>query len=101
VGNGRKAREIAGKWKQYSGRKLPDFFPMDSGQFPVLSGWEMTEIHWKKIDQFPTGLLLPLSSAFRAFQPDTVIFPHLSGRFLRYPSSGIIDLGSGLNIKWS
>jgi hypothetical protein len=67
VGNGWKAREIAAKWKQYSGRKLPDFFPMDFGQFPVLSDWKLTGISRKNICQFPTEIVLPLSSTFPGF----------------------------------
>ncbi|CAF3590078.1 unnamed protein product, partial [Rotaria socialis] len=34
AGNGRKAQESAGNWKQYSSWKLPDFLPVDSDQLP-------------------------------------------------------------------
>jgi hypothetical protein len=37
-------QEIAGTWKQYSDRKLSGFFPVDSCQFPVLSGRNRSEI---------------------------------------------------------
>ena len=54
--SGRKARESTGNWKQYSSWKLPDFFPVDSGQFPVFSGqfsvfyiWKLIGIYRKKI----------------------------------------------------
>jgi hypothetical protein len=32
------------KWKQYSRRKFIGFFPLDSGQIPVLSGRNRSEI---------------------------------------------------------
>ncbi len=44
----RKTPEIAGTWKQYSGRKLPGFFPVVSYQLPVLSGRNKPEIIAKK-----------------------------------------------------
>jgi len=34
----RKASDIAGTWKQYSGQKFFGFFPVDPCQIPVLSG---------------------------------------------------------------
>ncbi|CAM4927546.1 unnamed protein product [Rotaria socialis] len=37
AGNGRKAQESAGNWKQYSSWKLPDFLPVDSDQLPDKS----------------------------------------------------------------
>ncbi|CAF4541841.1 unnamed protein product, partial [Rotaria socialis] len=36
AGNGRKAQESAGEWKQYSSWKLPDFFLVDSDQLPDI-----------------------------------------------------------------
>jgi hypothetical protein len=33
TGSGRKTPEIAGTWKQYSGRKFFGLFPIISGQF--------------------------------------------------------------------
>jgi hypothetical protein len=44
TGSFRKTPEIAGTWKQYSDRKLPGFFPVDSCQLPVLSGRNQSEI---------------------------------------------------------
>ena len=67
AGNGRKALEIAGKWKQYSGRKSPDFFPVYSGQLPAGKHRKLTGIHRKKIREFPAGILLPPSSDFPCF----------------------------------
>jgi hypothetical protein len=40
----RKTPKIAGIWKQYSDRKLPGFFPVDSCQLLVLSGRNRLEI---------------------------------------------------------
>jgi hypothetical protein len=94
VGNGRKAREIAGKWEQYSGRKLPEVFPKDSGQFPVISGWKMTGIHRKKSANFRPEYCFQVPGTSRVFLRNTVIFPHLFGVFLQYPVTGTIDLGS-------
>jgi len=45
TGSFRTTPEIAGKWKQYSDRKLSGFFPVDSCQLPVLSGrnWQFPD----------------------------------------------------------
>ncbi len=59
TGSFRKTPEIAGTWRQYSDRKLSGFFPVDSCQFPVLSGRNQPEIIKKKWDNFPAGILLP------------------------------------------
>ena len=47
AGNGRKAQESAGKWKQYSSWKLPDCFPVDSDQFPDVKHRKLTGKHRK------------------------------------------------------
>jgi hypothetical protein len=59
TGSCRKAPEIAGKWKQYSCRKIFGFF---SGGFLPTScafGPEPVGKHWKKSGEFSAGILLP------------------------------------------
>ncbi len=48
----RKAPKIAGTWKQYSGRKIFGFFPVDSYQLLVLSGRNRPEIIEKNPKNF-------------------------------------------------
>ncbi len=55
TGSCKKTPEVAGTWKQYSGRKLSGFFPVDSCQLPVLSGRNQPKISEKN----PAGILLP------------------------------------------
>ena len=47
--SGRKVQESTGNWKQYSSWKLPDFFPVLSGQFSVFYIWKLIGIYRKKI----------------------------------------------------
>ena len=63
----RKTREVAGTWKQYSGRKIFGVFPYDSLSDPAGKHWKLTAIHRKKIREFPAGILLPPSSDFPCF----------------------------------
>jgi hypothetical protein len=55
TGSYKKIPEIAGIWKQYSGRKLSGFFPVDSCAFRQ----ELAGNHRKKSEKFPAGILLP------------------------------------------
>jgi hypothetical protein len=48
----RKTPEIAGTWKQYSGRKLSGFFPVNSCQLPVLFDRNRPEIIGKNPKNF-------------------------------------------------
>jgi len=41
------------QWKQYSDRKFIGFLPVDSSQFPELSGRKRSEIIGKKSEKFP------------------------------------------------
>ncbi len=67
----RKTLEIAETWKQYSGRKLSEFFPVDSCQLPVVSFRNWPEIIGKKSGTFPARKLLPCSSDFQCLPAGT------------------------------
>ena len=94
AGNGRKALEIAGKWKQYSDRKIFGLFPIDSIWIPAPSCRNSPEKHRKIFRKFPAGILLPLPTNSRVFLQDMPFFPTPSRKFLQDPASGIIDLGT-------
>ena len=53
TGSCRKTPEIDGTWKQYFGRKLSRFFPMDSCQLPVLSDRNRPEYCFHKSMELP------------------------------------------------
>ncbi len=55
----RKAPEIAGTWKQYSGQKFVGFF--SGGFLPTFCAFrqEPGGKHWKKSEKFPGGILVP------------------------------------------
>ena len=82
TGSWRKAPEIAGTWKQYSHRKFLGFFPVNSDQFPVLSGRNRSEIigknpknfRWEYCFHVPmiSGAFLP--EPVRIFRPGSLMF---------------------------
>jgi len=61
---------------------------------PAEKHRKVTRIHRKKSNNFPVGILLPLSAISGAFLQDPVTFPLLSCRILRDPVVVIFDLGS-------
>jgi len=63
----------SGKWKQYSDRKFIGFLPVDSSQFPVLSGRKRSEIIGKNPKNFRWGYCFHV--------------PAISGAFLSEPAS--------------
>ncbi len=77
TGSCRKTPEIAGTWKQYSDRKLSEFFPVDSCQIPVLSGRNRPEIIRKNPKIFrPEYCFHKITGITRNRQfPDRVVRP--------------------------
>jgi hypothetical protein len=58
------------KWKQYSDRKFIGFFPVDSCQFPVLSGKNRSEIIGKNPKNFRWEYCFHVSAISGAFLPE-------------------------------
>ena len=81
--SGRNTPEVAGTWKQYSGRKISGFFPVHSDHFPVLSRQKLVENQLKKSGNFPAGILLSCSNDFRCIPSGSSVF---SVSFLQVPS---------------
>ena len=95
--SGRNTPEVTGTWKQYSGRKISGFFPVNSDHFPVLSRQKLVGNNRKKSGNFPAGTLLPCSDDFRCIPAGSSVF---SVSFLQVPSgSGHRNLRPG--DKWS
>jgi hypothetical protein len=65
-------REIAGTWKQYSGRKLSGFFPVDSCQFSVLSYRNWTEMIGKSPKNFRPEYCFHVPAISGVFLPEPV-----------------------------
>jgi len=63
TGSCRKTPEIDGTWKQYSGRKVPAFFPVNPDYFLALSYRKRSE----KSKKIPVGILFSCSIDFRSF----------------------------------
>ncbi len=59
-------RKILGSWKQYSGRKFPEFFPVDSDNFQCFPRGSFRN-YWKKSGKFRTRILLLCSRYFPCF----------------------------------
>jgi hypothetical protein len=78
AGSGRKTPEIAGTWKQYSGRKLSGFFQVDSCQFHVLFDRNRLKIIGKNTENFRSEYCLHV--------------PAISGVFLQDTAAGIVNL---------
>jgi hypothetical protein len=60
------------KWKQYSDRKFVGFFPVDSSQFPVLSGRNRSEIIEKNPEIFRWEYCFHVPMISDAFLPEPV-----------------------------
>jgi hypothetical protein len=86
AGSCRKTPEIAGTWKQYSGRKFSGFFPMISGRFLTESTRSWQEFTGKNPDNFRPEYCFHVLAISGVFLHDTVTFPHLSCR-IQWPES--------------
>jgi len=74
----RKTPEINGTWKQYSGWKSPDFFPMKIHPFPFERRPFSYEVPRETVRKSP--------EKFGAFRPEYCYHgPLFSGVFLQYP----------------
>jgi hypothetical protein len=58
------------KWKQYSHRNLSDFFPVDSSQFPELSGRNQPKIIGKNPKIFRWEYCFHIPAISDAFLPE-------------------------------
>jgi hypothetical protein len=58
------------KWKQYSDQKFIGFFPVDSSQFPVLSGKDRSEIIGKNPKNFRWEYCFHVPAISGAFLPE-------------------------------
>jgi len=65
----------------------------DLRPFPAEKHRKLTEIHRKKSNKFPVGILFSLLAISGAFLQDPMTFPLLSCRILWDPVAVIFDLG--------
>ena len=94
VGNGRNATENTRKLEAVFRAGLSRIFSGGIRQLPVLSVRNRPEIIGKNLETSGREYCFHIPAISRVFLQDTLTFSAFSGRFLQYPFSGTIDLGS-------